>query len=230
MFCQGPFCCRLFGAARGMEHLLDVVSEFARDLQPYLNEKPAGAAAEPVGAAADDSVEKAVVDPYQTDSEVDDNEKLHVEVFPLGIDETIEIDDTEPPSPFAEQPASSSDAKRHPWAVAPSTRGRSSNLTADELEALRQEQRVAELCGMKWEERGPDGPDRPKHWRGQALRKGVDGGKVRYANRGGKNKELYQKLAREGKFAKGQGKKNAGKGKATNKGKGKSEATEPTNS
>ena len=110
-----------------------------------------------------------------------------------------------------------------PWTVRPNTRGRSSNLTEEELAGLRHERASAELADMSWEERGPDGPGRPEHWRGQKLRHGKEGGKVRYSNRGGKHREKYAELARQGKLKPTQGGK--GKAKSTMEGKGKSKST-----
>ena len=49
------------------------------------------------------------------------------------------------------------------------------------------------------QEEGPAGENKPPRWRCQALRRGADGGKARYANRGGKNKEYYAQLARTGR-------------------------------
>ena len=154
---------------------------------------------------------------------------------PLDIEQGGEytIDDTEPPSPdafvYKEEPEGDVEhrtGEHQPWSVRASHRGKSTDLSPEELNAVRAEQRSAEMCGMKWHERGPRGDGRPECWRGQTLRKGADGGKVRYANRGGKNKEYYAQLARNGKLVKiapGKTVNLETKGKA--KGKGKSEAT-----
>ena len=113
--------------------------------------------------------------------------------------------------------------KPAPWSVRPKKRGRSSNLTEEELAGLRHEQALAKHAGLSWEERGPDGPDRPEFWRGQKLRQGKEGGKVRYSNRGGTKREMYAKLAREGKLTPTKGGKGKGKGnsKSTKSGTGK---------
>ena len=110
-----------------------------------------------------------------------------------------------------------------PWTVRPNTRGRSSNLTEEEMARLRHERASAELADMSWEERGPDGPGRPEHWRGQKLRHGKEGGKVRYSNRGGEHREKYAELARQGKLKPTPG--GEGKSKSTKEGKGKSKST-----
>ena len=110
-----------------------------------------------------------------------------------------------------------------PWTVRPNKRGRSSNLTEEELAGLRHERASAELANMSWEERGPDGPNRPEHWRGQKLRQGKEGGKVRYSNRGGKHREMYAELARQGKLKPTKGGK--GKSKSTKDGKGTSKSS-----
>ena len=81
----------------------------------------------------------------------------------------------------------------HPWAARPGKRGRSTDLTQEELGALRHEQQVAERCGMTWAERGP-AEGQVSTWRGQAWR----ANKGRYANRGGINREYYKDLARRG--------------------------------
>ena len=80
-----------------------------------------------------------------------------------------------------------------PWAIRPGKRGRSSDLSAEEVATLRQEQQLAEDCGMTWAERGP-AEGQVANWRGQAWREGSQ----RYANRGGKNREYYRDLARRG--------------------------------
>ena len=80
-----------------------------------------------------------------------------------------------------------------PWAIRPGKRGRSSDLSAEEVATLREEQQLAEDCGMTWAERGP-AEGQVENWRGQAWRAGSG----RYANRGGKNREYYRDLARRG--------------------------------
>ena len=79
------------------------------------------------------------------------------------------------------------------WAIRPGKRGRSSDLSAEEVATLREEQQLAEDCGMTWAERGP-AEGQVANWRGQAWRAGSQ----RYANRGGKNREYYRDLARRG--------------------------------
>ena len=95
-----------------------------------------------------------------------------------------------------EEPASASD---HPWEVASTTRGRSSGLTEAEQYNLKEEERCARLCGVPWSERGPTAGEAP-YWRGQGWRSGRDGGKVRYATRGGKHREYYAELAKAGRL------------------------------
>ena len=66
----------------------------------------------------------------------------------------------------------------HYWAVAPDTHGRSTNLPADDVARLRHEQQAAARAKIKWQQRGPAGPEvgGPEHWRGQPYRRGVNGG------------------------------------------------------
>jgi len=167
--------------------------------------------------------------------EVHRNQKLFGE-RPLdlefyGVDvadaDEIVVDDS-PTEPSADEaPSAATSPKQHPWAVRPTHRGRSTDLSEAERASLQQERSLAEQCGMTWQERGPDGPDRPNCWRGQQLRQGKGGGKVRYANRGGKFKHVYQQLARDGKLAKkgvGKGGKkehSAGRGSSSSAGPGK---------
>ena len=52
------------------------------------------------------------------------------------------------------------------------------------------EMEVAKACGVPWDIRGPPGPQEggPRSWRGQKFREGSQ----RWANRGGKNKDLWK--------------------------------------
>ncbi len=116
-----------------------------------------------------------------------------------------------------------------PWAVAPNTLGRSKNLTSSEVDRLWREQAFAKQCGVPWAERGPVGPDEggPKFWRGQPFQANTR----KWAKRGGRNKEYYARLAKQGCFDKncwsasassstGKGFSSKGwKGKGTPKGK-----------
>ena len=105
----------------------------------------------------------------------------------------------------------------HPWSIRPDEGRRAYDLTDEELQQLRLEQRLAEKGGVKWKDRGPPGPsaDGPMAWRGQRWRHGSQ----RFSNRGGKYKKLYQELARAGQLAKkGEGK---GAGKTTQSKSGK---------
>ena len=115
--------------------------------------------------------------------------------------------------------------KPAPWSVRPNKRGRSSNLSEEELAGLRHEEALAQQANLSCEERGPDGPGRPEHWRGQTLRQGKEGGSVRYSNRGGTKRELYAELARKGKLKPTKGGKGKGNSKpnskSTKSGKGK---------
>ena len=87
--------------------------------------------------------------------------------------------------------------------VAPCTHGRSYGLNEEEVGALRSEQASAELAGMQWHQRGPLVPggveEGPTFWRGQVFRQGRDGGPPRWANRGGRYREYYADLARQGR-------------------------------
>ena len=104
-------------------------------------------------------------------------------------------------------------AGEHPWAVRMHKRGRSDDLSPDELGRLRNEQSVAKTAGLSWEERGPaqayaecttgssssssSGPSVP-NWRGQPWREGAYGGKQRFSKRGGQHKEYYDRLNKAG--------------------------------
>ena len=127
-------------------------------------------------------------------------------------------------------PEDDDDAPKHvknpaPWSVRPNKRGRSSNLSEEELAGLRHEEALAQQANLSWQERGPSGEERPEHWRGQKLRQGTEGGKVRYSNRGGTKRDLYAQLAREGKLKPTKGGKGKGNSKpnskSTKSGKGK---------
>ena len=75
------------------------------------------------------------------------------------------------------------------------------DLTEDEVLGLRSEQMAASMAGLSWQERGPRaaaGEDQQPTWRGQRWRKGVCGGKVRYAKRGGQWQQYYKGLNKAG--------------------------------
>ena len=93
------------------------------------------------------------------------------------------------------------------------TYGKSSDLTQEEVYALREEQRAAEELGVDWRDRGPvDAP----YWRGQAYRHGHYGGSKGYRNRGGKWREYYAELNRQGRLMPSeQGAKRVAEGTAT---------------
>jgi len=232
-----------------MEAFLDIVAEFGEMLQcePVaelpVSELPAGRLArlregsegQDQGEAAAELLPVATADAAAVAAE--DEDKVVMSPITVGDDVVMSpITDDEPPSPFKDFYDLAASSGSHPWAVRGTTRGRSSNLSADELERLRMEQRAAEASGMSWQERGPAGSNRPSCWRGQTLRKGADGGQVRYANRGSRNKEYYTQMAREGRLVKtgvgktrvdkGKGKEksaNAGSDKGKGKGDGKSD-------
>jgi hypothetical protein len=144
--------------------------------------------------------------------------------------EDLPEDDDEAGDEDEDLPEDDDDIPKHlrkpaPWSVQPNKRGRSSNLTEEELAGLRHEEALAQQANLSWQERGPSGEERPEHWRGQKLRQGKEGGKVRYSNRGGTKRELYAELARKGKLkptkggtGKGNSKPNS---KSTKSGKGK---------
>ena len=81
---------------------------------------------------------------------------------------------------------------------------------------LAAERQAAEEAGIPWQQRGPPGPAGPSDetWRGQRWRKNTH----RWANRGGKNKELWDAYYKTKKKDEGKGK---GKSKDKTKGKGK---------
>ena len=115
-----------------------------------------------------------------------------------------DVPDDEPGHAF-EEPASASSghawetsaSSGHPWEVASATRGRSTGLTLDERHMLKHEEWSARRDGIPWEERGPTAGE-AAYWRGQGWRRGLEGGKQRYSNRGGKNKEYYAQAAWRG--------------------------------
>ncbi len=111
-----------------------------------------------------------------------------------------------------------------PWGVRPTTIGRSYDLTPEELENLRTEERLARDCNVPWQERGPDPGWGILAWRGQPLRLGKNGGQVRYAKRGGKNKEVYRELARQGLLRPTPGAASSAEHWHLSKGKGDSKA------
>ena len=85
--------------------------------------------------------------------------------------------------------------------TAPKTNGRPSHLSKQEVARLRYEQAMAQAADVPWSERGPrrtQSHTQAPHWRGQRLRPGLNGGKSRYANRGGRYKEHYAHKARLG--------------------------------
>ena len=84
-------------------------------------------------------------------------------------------------------------------AVRPTTKGRSTDLTKEELSALRTEQIDSLIDDVPWSERGPTDDD-VDNWRGQPWRHGHMGGKSGYRKRAGKFAEHYAKLAREGRL------------------------------
>jgi hypothetical protein len=144
--------------------------------------------------------------------------------------EDLPEDDDEAGDEDEDLPEDDDDIPKHlrkpaPWSVQPNKRGRSSNLTEEELAGLRHEEALAQQANLSWQERGPSGEERPEHWRGQKLRQGTEGGKVRYSNRGGTKRDLYAQLAREGKLKPTKGGKGKGNSKpnskSTKSGKGK---------
>ena len=104
-----------------------------------------------------------------------------------------------------------------PWAVRPTTVGKSRDLTPGEVERLRTEQHLSCTADVPWQERGPVPGYGVEAWRGQPLRWGLNGGKVRYAKRGGKHREWYRDLAKQGVLPS----QSSGSGKGKGKGKGK---------
>ena len=107
--------------------------------------------------------------------------------------------------------------------TAPGTNGRPSHLSKLEVARLRYEQAMAQAADVPWSERGPrrtQSHTQAPHWRGQRLREGLNGGKSRYANRGGRYKEHYAHKARLGLVggALGTKGKNYNKGKVEGKG------------
>jgi len=92
----------------------------------------------------------------------------------------------------------------HPWAVRPTSKGRSHDLTDEERARLRSEKAASSAARVPWQERGPAqvydqaGQPATQNWRGQGWRTGSQGGKQRYANRGGQYKDYYRDLNRRG--------------------------------
>jgi len=126
----------------------------------------------------------------------------------------------------------------HPWAVRPHQRGKATDLTESERTRLRLEQGTAEIEGTPWSQRGPaqtydeDGLPETQNWRGQPFRKGLYGGKQRYAKRGGKNQSYYAELNKLGMLKPGKhGATTVPEGKAfAHKGKGKGKPTSSSSS
>ena len=108
-----------------------------------------------------------------------------------------------------------------PWAVRPTTVGRSRDLTPGEVERLRTEQHLSCTADVPWQERGPVPGYGVEAWRGQPLRWGLNGGKVRYAKRGGKHREWYRDLAKQGVLPS----QSSGSGKGKGKGSGHSSSS-----
>ena len=210
-----------------MEHLLNVLAEAARDFPIAPEALPIVAEALPIAeetlpnadsppprlAEPRDSRSRSrerVTDPYTVYSggiELEDAVLEQAQMADLrwsyaaSEDQRWNYAATEPPSPDDEpkpddEPASASSG--HPWEVASATRGRSRGLSEEERQTLKEEERVAQRCGVPWQDRGPAGE--APYWRGQGWRCGRDGGKERYANRGGKHREYYAELARSGRL------------------------------
>ena len=115
---------------------------------------------------------------------------------------------TQPEQPKAEP------GEDHPRAARKNTLGKSTDLTESQMKRLRHESINAKEKNIPWEERGP-AQDLSKKasyndaaksssvpevlkLRGQHFRSGAFGGKSRYAKRGGKYKEYYDKLNKAG--------------------------------
>ena len=111
---------------------------------------------------------------------------------------------------------------QHPWAPRPNKRGRATDLTAEELESVREEEALALRCQMGWRDRGPPPPSEggPRFWRGQPFRVGLNGGQPRWAKRGGRNQEYYAKMAKKGLVGRGKGGGSSGSGGGDKGGKG----------
>ena len=73
------------------------------------------------------------------------------------------------------------------FVVRPNTTHKNEGLTADEVDRLRTEQAVAGLGGVPWSVRSQSANHR-RAWRGQLVRKGLQGGVIRAAKRGGRFK------------------------------------------
>ena len=97
------------------------------------------------------------------------------------------------------EPPEPSEPVRPSAAVRPTTTGRSTDLTKEELSALRTEQIDSLIDDVPWSERGPTDAE-VNNWRGQPWRQGHMGGKSGYRKRAGKFAEHYAKLAREGRL------------------------------
>ena len=93
-------------------------------------------------------------------------------------------------------PPSSSTALPQTSSSAMAANKRKRVVSTEELIELQAERWAAETVGVKWQDRGPPGPDRggASEWRGQQWRAGTNGGKQRFANRGGAKKEYYTEL------------------------------------
>ena len=102
----------------------------------------------------------------------------------------------EPPTRVAAADAPAAEAK--PKAAVPPAEvlagmKRRRQVSEEERLELRSESEAAQALQLTWAERGPPGPPGggPANWRGQHWREGRDGGKSRFANRGGKWRAWY---------------------------------------
>ena len=148
-------------------------------------------------ATATSAAQSPVPSPISSDGEAD-SASARPTVAP-----TPTWSETSTPRPSAApraEPAQAADVEpyKRPAPIRPTTRGRSNNMSKDEISVLRSEQVHAVLTDRPWRARGPE-EDAP-FWRGQRLRQGYMGGAKRYAKRGGRNLAYYEQLNREGRL------------------------------
>ena len=128
-------------------------------------------------------IEIATADPYE--QEWGDDSKWE-EWWQVDEDEQGDTSDTAcasaPSVPAPATPPMPKWSQRWRHDVAPNTRGRSTNLTQEEIDDLREESEAAKEAGIHWYNRGPGvtgGDGDVECWRGQGWRHGANGGAQR---------------------------------------------------
>ena len=184
-----------------------------------------------VDSTVDNQVLHAEVDATEVEAEPDNNVVNEVD---NAVDNKVEAKDEEAKDEEAQgvaEAAQAPEAAEEDDGQAPAeeglrvfpgtnVHGRRRNLSQAELVVLKAEENVARAYGLSWDERGPSPPKdgETRFWRGQRYRHGVNGGKPRWSNRGGRHREYYAQLAKEGKVGGYKGRADKGIGKSSGKG------------